>query len=1512
MLNAIIRFSIRNKLVVGLLVLALVGWGGWSVTQLPIDAVPDITNNQVQVITASPSLGAPDIERLVTFPVEVSLRNIPGLIEIRSFSRFGLSIVTVVFTDATDVYWARQQIAERLQTVATQIPPGVGQPVLGPVTTGLGEIFQYSVVAKPGYESRYSLMELRTLQDWVIRRGLLGTPGVADVSGFGGDRKQYEIAADPDKLRALNLTISDLFAALERNNQNTGGAYIDKKPNAYFIRSEGLLGSTSDISNVLIKLNTNGLPIRISDVARVGMGSAVRYGAVTRNGTSEVVGAVVMMLKGENSSAVIQRVKAKIDEISRTLPDGVAIVPFLDRTKMVNSAIGTVTRNLTEGAIIVIFVLVLLLGNWRAGLVVASVIPLALLFAIALMNVFGVSGNLMSLGAIDFGLIVDGAVIIVEATLHHIQLVNGRMSELATEPVDTEANRVDTQERMAENKTEQPNIHSVDQSPIHSAKHSLIGTPNRHTFTQSQMDSEVFNAAARIRSSAAFGEIIILIVYLPILALSGVEGKMFRPMALTVGFAILGAFILSLTYVPMMSALFLDKRVQHRRTFSDRLMGRLQRIYAPVLGWSLRHRMAVLAVAVGLLAIGGWLFSGLGGEFLPTLDEGDFAVDTRTLTGSSLSETVDATLKAEKLLLKKFPEVEQVVGKIGSGDVPTDPMSIEASDLMVILKPRDQWTSATSRDELASKMAAVLTDVPGVTFGFQQPVQMRFNELMTGARQDVGVKIYGDDLNELTRLANQVGHIIRGIDGASDLYIEPVTGIEQLLIQLDRPQLARYGLNVTDVNRTINTALAGQAAGQVYEGEKRFDLVVRLEASKRQSMDDIKNLFVSTPDGRQLPLTQIAQVTMQSAPNQIQRDDTHRRITLGFNVRQGRDVQSIVAELEAKVTHDVRLPPGYLVSYGGQFQNLVEAKQRLGIAVPVALLLIFSLLFFTFSSFKQSLLIFMAIPLAAIGGVFALVLRGMPFSISAGVGFIALFGVAVLNGIVLIAEFNRLRHEEGLTDLFEIVRKGTEIRLRPVIMTALVASLGFIPMAISNSAGAEVQKPLATVVIGGLITATLLTLLVLPILYTFFEKINTKHKAKSAPVIAMLSVLLCLVGTLPAWAQPPATRLLSLEQALTEANQRNAQLQIATLGIEQQQALRPTAFEIGRTTVNATLGQANSIRFDNNLVVSQTIPNPGLLRRQGQLIDASVANRQAARLVTQNEVRYQVRAAYYDLNYYDQRGRLFRQQDSVLVEFVQAAALRVRAGEAGSLEKATAETQRADQRVRLTRNAADREAIRTQLQTLLQSPDRIDAPDAGLPRLMLVIPTDSLALARNPMLAQLAQQVVVAEQVRQVEQARLRPDFSVGLFSQTLVGPQTIDGLNREFGLGNRFWGGHIGLSLPLQTGPQKARINAARIGEQLARTEQTTRQTALDQQLSLAIRQYEAYRTALTDYEQTAVPQAQLIQTNARRAFRGGDIGYVEFSLAIQQALIIRQSHLDLLNLYNQSVLTINYLVGE
>lgn len=1040
MLDKVIHYSIKNKLVIGILTLGLVVWGTYSITQLPIDAVPDITNNQVQIITSAPSQSALDIERLVTFPIEQTMATIPGTDEIRSFSRFGLSVVTIVFKEHVDVYWARQQVNERLSVASDQIPPGIGTPEMAPVTTGLGEIYQYIVRPEKGYEDKYDATELRTIQDWIVRRQLLGTLGVADVASFGGKLKQYEVAINPDKLRSYNLGIADVFTALERNNQNTGGAYIDKNPNAYFIRSEGLINSTDDIGMIVVSRTANGIPILLRNVADVQFGFATRYGAMTYNSDGEVVGAIVLMLKGENSNAVVNSVKERIEQIRGTLPEGVTIDAFLDRSDLVKRAIGTVEKNLIEGALIVIAVLVLFLGNLRAGLIVASVIPLAMLFAVSMMQMFGVSGNLMSLGAIDFGLIVDGAVIIVEATMHHL---------------------------------------------------GMRGITKR--LTQDEMDAEVYDSASKIRSSAAFGEIIILIVYLPILALVGVEGKMFKPMAQTVSFAILGAFILSLTYVPMVSALFLSKNPTHKRNISDRMMDFLHRKYTPVVKAALRFRFVIVLSAVVLMAISVVLFLKMGGEFLPTLEEGDFAVETRVLTGSSLSYSVETTTKAANVLLTKFPdEVREVVGKTGSSEIPTDPMPIEATDLMVILYPPDKWTKASNREDLANQMAEALEVIPGVTFGFQQPIQMRFNELISGVRQDVAIKIFGEDLDVLTDLSQQVGKIVNTVEGARDVYVEEVTGLPQIVVSINRGEIAKYGLSVEEVNQVVNSAFAGQSAGLVFEGERRFDLVIRLAVANRQSIEDVRNVFVTAPNGEQIPLKQLANIEFKIGPNQIQREDAKRRIIVAFNVR-GRDVASIVNELQGKISQMVSFPPGYYTTYGGQFENLQQAQARLSVAVPAALALIFILLFFTFHSMKQALLIFTAIPMAAIGGVFALLLRGMPFSISAGVGFIALFGVAVLNGIVLIGEFNRLK-QSGLTDLKEIILKGTEVRLRPVLMTAAVASLGFFPMALATSAGAEVQKPLATVVIGGLVSSTLLTLIVLPCLYIYFERMGAKNK----------------------------------------------------------------------------------------------------------------------------------------------------------------------------------------------------------------------------------------------------------------------------------------------------------------------------------------------------------------------------------------------------------------------------------
>jgi cobalt-zinc-cadmium resistance protein CzcA len=1356
------------------------------------------------------------------------------------------------------VYWARQQVSERLNQAKNQIPQGVGSPELGPVTTGLGEIYQYVIHTKKGWEKKYTITDLRTIQDWIIRRQLIGTVGVADVSSFGGYIKQYEIALNPDKLRSMNISISEVFTALQKNNQNTGGAYIDKKPTAFFIRSEGLIGNIDDIEKIVVKLNANGIPVLIRNVATVNYGNAVRYGAMARNDEGEVVGAVVMMLKGANSSKVISNVKERIKQIEKTLPEGVVIEPFIDRTKLVNNAISTVTRNLAEGALIVIFVLVLLLGNFRAGLVVASVIPLAMLFAISLMNLFGVSGNLMSLGAIDFGLIIDGAVIIVEATLHHIA----------------------------------------------SNRNTRKYTAAR--LTQNEMDEEVYQSASKIRSSAAFGEIIILIVYLPILALVGIEGKMFRPMAETVSFAILGAFILSLTYIPMVSALFLSKKTEHKRNISDRIMDFFQRIYNPLIHFALKRKIIIVLSSVILFAISMIVFLNMGGEFIPTLDEGDFAVETRCLTGSSLSQTIEASTRAAKILKEKFPEVKAVISKIGSGEIPIDPMPVESCDLMIVLKDKSEWTSASSREELADKMSEALEDIPGVTFSFQQPIQMRFNELMSGAKQDIVIKVYGENLDLLTQYANKIGKLSTTIEGVQDLYVERATGLPQIVIEFDRDKIAQFGLNIEDVNRVITAGFAGERAGIVYEGEKRFDLVVRLEKDNRQSLDDIKNLFITAPNGNQVPVAQLANVEFKVSPNQIQRDDAKRRIIVGFNVR-GRDIESVVKEMQTKIDKHIKFSPGYYTTYGGTFKNLIEAKKRLSVAVPAALLLIFMLLFFTFSSFKQSILIFTAIPLSAIGGIFALWIRGMPFSISAGVGFIALFGVAVLNGIVLIGEFNRLK-KEGMTDIKEIILKGTSVRLRPVIMTALVASLGFLPMALSHGSGAEVQKPLATVVIGGLLTATLLTLLVLPVLYIYFERIGKQKISNANPtIIVILIMLLPVISNAQTNSKP-----LILQQAIDEAIKNNAGLRAANYEVDYSKTLKRTATDIGKTNVSLMYGQYNSLAVDNNITITQNIPFPTLFTSQVKLGNANIKGSELKLQVTQNELISRVKSAYHYLAYLQAEKKLLFSQDSIYSAFLKTSELRLKTGESTLLEKTTAETQLMEVKSLVLQNQSNIQIYTSQIQALMNSKEAVQVAESNMAKLELSVQTDSAALNQNPLLAYLKQQIEISSRLKKVETAKVLPDFSIGYFNQSLIGNYLIDKQDQYLNGSKRFTGLIVGVSIPLWLAPQAAKVKAAGINQKVVQSNYEQSQINLQGQYNQAVLEFLKNKNTLEYYEKNALPNADLIIKQASSGFKNGEIGYVEYLQGLKNALAIKTTYLQNLNQYNQSVVTLEFLLGK
>jgi cobalt-zinc-cadmium resistance protein CzcA len=1445
MLNQIIAFSIKNKLIIGIFILFLIGYGAYQFTRLPIDAVPDITDNQVQVITICPALGAPDVERLITFPIEQGNSNIPGLKEIRSFSRFGLSVVTIVFDDNVDVYWARQQVTERLQEVQEQIPKGFGVPKLAPVTTGLGEIYQYAIRPKKGYEKKFTPMELRTIQDWIVRRQLLGVPGVADVSSFGGYLKQYEIAVDPSRLNANHITISDVFTALKKNNQNTGGAYIEKGPTVLFIRTEGLVGTVDDIQNIVVKNLDNGAPLLIHDVADVRFGSATRYGAMTYNGQMEVSGAVVMMLKGANSNEVIKSIKERVAQIQKTLPEGVVIDPFLDRTKMVSSAIGTVQRNLMEGALIVIFILVLFLGNFRAGFIVASVIPLAMLFAIIMMNLFGVSGNLMSLGALDFGLIVDGAVIIVEAVMHRLRN-NNQFS-------------------------------------------------NATRLNQAEMDNEVKQSAGRMMNSAVFGQIIILIVYLPIFTLEGIEGKMFKPMAQTVAFALLGAFILSLTYIPMMSALFLSKNKSDKKTFSDRMMERVGRSYRTALDKVLNIPKTVVSITIGLFIIATLVMTQLGGEFIPSLEEGDFAVETRVLTGSNLKTSIEAVSIGARILLAKFPEVEQVVGKTGSSEIPTDPMPIDASDMMVILKDKSEWTSAETFDELTEKMSKELEAVPGVTFGFQYPVQMRFNELMTGARQDVVCKIFGENLDTLALYAKKLGGIVSTIEGTRDLYVEAVTGMPQVVIKYNRAAIAQYGLNIEDINDVVNTAFAGQSSGLVYEDEKRFDLVVRLMGEKRKNLQDVQNLLIPTSQGTQIPLYQVASVEEVNGPNQIQREDAQRRIIVGFNVR-GRDVQSIVKELQEKVDKQIKFPPGYYPKYGGAFENLEAAKKRLGIAVPVSLALIFLMLYFAFRSVRQGLLIYSAIPLSAIGGILALAARGMPFSISAGIGFIALSGVAVLNGIVLIAEFNRLK-KDGMTDLKEIVRQGTATRLRPVLMTAFVASLGFLPMALSNGAGAEVQRPLATVVIGGLLIATFLTLFVLPILYVLFENRAMKTKPNTAITTILVLALLLFAGQ--AKAQSPIT----LQAASDTAVKNNLSLRNEKLNAEYLQAIKGTAWNVPQTTVMGEFGQMNSAYGDNKISVSQSIRFPSVYTRQKSVLNSEWQSGVFNVAVKENELRKQVAEVYYEMLYLLQKKKLLQHTDSMYATFQKNAELRFQKGESNILEKATAETQRGQINQQLMQIDQDFVVVQIQFKMLLNTMTNY-IPVETETKLPLPVLADTSAINRHPYVNLLRQQQETSRINYRLERSKLCPDL---FFTYNNMSMRGFGADEQFYPSSARFQSFQVGIGIPIFFGSQRSSISAAKINWSISQNNYAIGVQTIQTHYQQAWRNYSKNIQAINYYETSALKNADTITKTANQQFQSGDIGYLEWVLLTNQVISIQSEYLDAVKNLNQSIIELN-----
>lgn len=1447
MFDLLIQQSMRNKGAVAAVVVALIIWGLYSAWQLPFDAVPDITNNQIQVIAHSPALAPQEVERNLTIPVEQAMANIPGIQNIRSLSRFGLSVVTLIFDEDVPHLQARQLVSEQLNSLQKEGGNPQVNPVMMPMTTGLGEIYQYTLEAEPGYEKRYNPRTLRTLQDWLVKRRLAGMEGVVEVSSFGGGVKQHVVALDDAALRSLNLSVTDVWEAVERNHANAGGSYLEKGSEAIYIRAEGLATDARQLEQSVVAYREQK-PVLLGQVARVVEGQAVRFGAMTHNGTGETVGGIVLMLKGSNAYQTLKTVHKRIDEVQQMLPKGVKIVPYLDRSDLLGRVLRTVRNNLLEGGLIVIFVLVLLMGSLRAGLVVASVIPLSLLFALGMMRVLGISANLMSLGAIDFGLVVDGAVIIVERIVHVFQK-SGKGGAL--------------QPMMA--------------------------------------DQLALGAARNIRKSAAFGEIIIMSVYLPILALGGVEGKMFQPMAITVGMALLGALILSLTYVPVMASLALAPK-SHDRTarWSEFLMSGARRLYRPSLALAMRHPKTTLSLSFVALLLGLWLFLRLGSVFVPTLEEGDLAMQLTVRPGSNLAESIRTTTAAERILMENFPEVRGVVSKIGTAEIPTDPMAIEDSDVMILLKPREEWTTTDNREVLVERMKEKLEQIPGVGFEFTQPIQLRFNELLTGVKSDIAVRIYGPELGTLADIGEQAAGICRKIPGAGDVLVQATQGLPQLMVRWDRTQLAWHGLDVATVNRELELAFAGGQAGIVFEGDARHALVVRLSDSVRTQPERLRTLMVKNAAGQLIPLGSVARIRMEPGPSLVSRDNTQRYLNVLINVR-GRDLEGLVGDIRGRIDRELKLPPGYSIRYEGQYKQLNEARRRLSWAVPLTLLLVLLLLRISMRKWRHALMIITAVPLSALGGILALYARGMPFSISAAIGFIALFGVAVLNGLVLIGHLNLLR-DEGEADsgnLEALVVEGCVDRLRPVLMTALVAALGFLPMALSTSAGAEVQQPLATVVVGGLITSTLLTLLVLPVLYLLFEQ-NKKLKLLTIKPVHNITPLGLLIGgailggiirPIPVIAQTPTSIGMDsvLMIPLAEWRQErdrwmdrvligHPRLEEARLAVQEAETQVAQWWFPGKTQFNYDRGQINYALVDRSFAVLQPLGSPlalGTGIRYSRLeVKLAEARLEEIRLRLVHELRDAYSEAAYQqarLRLLERHAQLWRQTDSVMQ-------MRTQIGAASRLS-ALLSQQQTDllewqlPRARLELDVALRNLSKLgHTDTLLPPPGwpAGDFPDPGVGR-------------PHPMTRVWSSQRAIDRQGESVKKSTFGPEVSVGAFSQSLEQVAGFRGIVMQ-------------VSIPLLPLGAGASVNAARLSRLQSELRLNREELALGHERHQAQQEFQIFRNRVRQQVEVVNPRLNDLQEQAGYLLKTGSITFHEFAQTMET---LHRSRLD--NLYNE-----------
>lgn len=1427
MFASIVRFSVKKKLFVGLTTLFLLIGGVYAMLTLPIDAVPDITNNQVQIVTVSPSLAPQEVEQLITFPIEVAMSNIMNVVEIRSVSRFGLSLVTVVFKDHVKTLDARQLINEQIQAVSGEIPPELGVPQLMPITTGLGEIYQYTLEVDPKFKDKYNTMELRTIQDWIVKRQLSGIPGIVEINSFGGYVKQYEVAVDPSALFSLNITIGDVYEALVKNNQNTGGSYIEKDKKAYYIRAEGMIARPSDIEQVVIT-NRNGIPVHISDVGLVRLGAPKRFGAMTKDGKGECVGGIAMMLKGANANVVTRELESRVEKLQKILPEGVSIQPYLNRSNLVNRNISTVVFNLIEGAIIVFLVLIVFLGNVRAGMIVASVIPLSMLFGFILMRLFNVSANLMSLGAIDFGIVVDGSIVIVEGILAHLY---GK---------------------------------------------SMVG----RNLSQETMDREIETGAGQVVRSATFAVGIILIVYFPILTLQGIEGKYFIPMAKTLVFCILGALILSLTYVPMMASLFLKKELKQTRTLADRFFDWLNVYYQKTLNWCMHHKTVFITTALAAMVGSLILFTRLGAEFIPTMDEGDFAMQMTLPAGSSLSQSIAISDQAEKILMDKFPEIVHVVAKIGTAEVPTDPMAVEDADVMIVMKPFKEWTSASSRAEMVQKMKDALAPVTGAEFNFSQPIQLRFNELMTGAKADIAIKLYGEDMEELYARAKEAATYVEKVPGAADVLVEQAMGLPQLLISYDRSKIARYGMNIQELNTLIRTAYAGEIAGVVFENERRFDLVLRLDKEKVSDLN-LDKLFVRTAEGVQIPVSEIARIELVNGPLQINRDATKRRIVIGVNVREG-DIQQVVANIQSTLDKNIKLKPGYYFEYGGQFENLQNAIKTLLIVIPVALMLILLLLFFSFKSIVYSLLVFSTVPLSLIGGIVALWLRGLPFSISAGVGFIALFGVAVLNGILMINHFNAFRHSSQYTKTTNrIIAEGCPHLLRPVFLTGLVASLGFVPMAIATSAGAEVQRPLATVVIGGLLVSTALTLLIIPV---FYRIVNSTATLKRTKFKKFLFFSLLLFAALPLQAQ----KEIMLSDAITMGKMNHPRVKMAVAETEKYRSARNEAWELAPTSFTYSWGQLNGeTRKDRQMEFTQEIGSLLTPFYRNALVNKQVTSGRYSREVVEKEVVAEIKRAWCYYLFAREQQELYKQQAEMAGRLQRAGEIRYEQGDITLLEKSMCNTMAAEMRNKLFQANEELRMAAIRLKWACYTDEDIVPAD----KMLTLLPIEKQPATENIRINLLQSQTEEKKALLRIEQSRFFPELSIGYVRQNIL---PLKGLNSWM----------VGVSFPLFFTGQQSRIKQANIEyhiqlirQEYGKKELFNKQEELNAEL---LRHGESIRY----YTVSALPEAENLIKAASLQLKASDTDITQFIQSVNSALSIKKGYLETVYLYNIAVL--------